>query len=323
MRCPKYVVLPSISGATYKQTNQQTTLPRSVNYKSVMKARAKTTKLTVSSPTKVPSIPSAPSELCGSCIYSIHSTLFMYEINLCGPNRATVIFLPLTEQGSHIPKLPLTDLQGDITQRNSYENVEDPTKQAETIRGHITRRYVYHNVYTRYTGQYRTSLIVSTRNLCKFVYGGGFYFLFSLPFFSYFFFYSHLHGLFFFRKVCIDSPVQATRKYRIQERRILPIFSLGAPSAAVLSWMEFSTQTHVAHTSLSPSVSVIPLLSRFLPVALPLVRSFSVCLSPFTPTTLFPFHPRDLSCASSAILAGRYSSVTPSVSFDSCISTGV
>lgn len=104
---------------------------------------------------------------------------------------------------------------------------------------------------------------------------------------------------------------------------MLPIFSLGAPSAAVLSWMEFSTQTHVAHTSLSPSVSVIPLLSCFLPVALPLVRSFSVCLSPFTPTTLFPFHPRDLSCASSAILAGRYSSVTPSVSFDSCISTGV
>lgn len=103
---------------------------------------------------------------------------------------------------------------------------------------------------------------------------------------------------------------------------MLPIFSLGAPSAAVLSWMEFSTQTHVAHTSLSPSVSAIPLLSRFLPVALPLVRSFSVCLSPFTPTTLFPFHPRDLSYAS-AILAGRYSSVTPSVSFDSCISTGV
>lgn len=97
MRCPKYVVLPSISGTTYKQTNQQTTLPRSVNYKFVVKARAKTTKLTVSSPTKAPSISSAPSELCGSHIYSIHSTLFMYEINLCGPNRATVIFLPLTE----------------------------------------------------------------------------------------------------------------------------------------------------------------------------------------------------------------------------------
>lgn len=97
MRCPKYVVLPSVSGATYKQPNQQTTLPRSVNYKSVMKARAKTTKLTVSSPTKAPSIPSAPSELCGSRIYSIHSTLFMYEINLYGPNRATVIFLPLIE----------------------------------------------------------------------------------------------------------------------------------------------------------------------------------------------------------------------------------
>lgn len=88
----------------------------------------------------------------------------------------------------------MTDLQGDITQRNSYENVEDPTKQAETIRGHITRRYVYHNVYTRYTGrrQYRTSLVVSTRNLRKFVYGGGFYFLFlSLSFLIFFFFFTH------------------------------------------------------------------------------------------------------------------------------------
>lgn len=74
---------------------------------------------------------------------------------------------------------------------------------------------------------------------------------------------------------------------------MLPIFSLGAPSAAVLSWIEFSTQTHVAHTSLSPSVSTIP-LCRFLSVTLPLACSFSLSLSHSHSRSLFP--PRPISC---------------------------
>lgn len=118
---------------------------------------------------------------------------------------------------------------------------------------------------------------------------------------------------------------------------MLPIFSLGAPWATVLLRIEFSTQTHVAHTSFSPSVFMIPLLSLFfcysctrlllLSLSLSLHLSIFLFLSlslsaPSLPLPI-PFSPAAYLCASLTILASRYSSVTPSVSFNSCISTGV
>ena len=124
---------------------------------------------------------------------------------------------------------------------------------------------------------------------------------------------------------------------------MLPIFSLGAPWATVLWRIEFSTQTHVAHTSFSPSVFMIPLLSLFfcysctrllllsfslslsfsIYLSLSLSLSFSLSLSAPSLPLPIPFSPAAYLCASLTILAGRYSSVTPSVSLNSCISTGV
>ena len=91
---------------------------------------------------------------------------------------------------------------------------------------------------------------------------------------------------------------------------MLPIFSLGAPWATVLWRIEFSTQTHVAHTSFSPSVFMIPLLSLFfcysctrllllsfslslsfsiyLSLSLSLFFFFSLCSLTPTPNSFFP-----------------------------------
>lgn len=123
---------------------------------------------------------------------------------------------------------------------------------------------------------------------------------------------------------------------------MLPIFSLGAPWATVLSWIEFSTQTHVVHTSFSPFVFMISLLSLFsvilahvysfslslflslfLYLSIYLSLSFSLSLSAPSLPLPIPFSPAAYLRASLTILAGRYSSVTPSVSLNSCISTGV
>lgn len=127
----------------------------------------------------------------------------------------------------------------------------------------------------------------------------------SLFFLSFLFFLFFSFPILSFTHTCTDCfssvrsasivPCRWREGVGYDEKRMQPIFSLGAPSAAVLSWMVFSTQTHVAHTSLSLSVSTNPLLSRFLSVPLPLVLSFSVCLplslslflSPSLPCTPF------------------------------------
>ena len=98
--------------------------------------------------------------------------------------------------------------------------------------------------------------------------------------------------------------------------KILPIFSLGAPLAVALSWIEFfSTQTHVVHVFL-------PLFLRFL---------FCYFLFLSTPSTVLAyFHTFSVSLSLSLSfsfafwLSCRYTlQVTPSVSLDLCISTEV